>query len=138
MPTRAAIAASNAAGAFWRPRSCRKSRLIDLRSRPAGARAWLLSTLVKAIEANARLAKEQSLLFLNRRGYAPLTLCRSCGHRFQCPNCSAWLVDHRFRGQLVCHHCGHTERRPHQCPICHQPRTASSPAGPASSAWPRK
>jgi primosomal protein N' (replication factor Y) len=61
---------------------------------------------------------EQSLLFLNRRGYAPLTLCRSCGHRFQCPSCSAWLVEHRFRGQLVCHHCGHAERRPDACPEC--------------------
>ncbi len=48
---------------------------------------------------------EQALLFLNRRGYAPLTLCRVCGHRFQCPDCSSWLVEHRFRGQLVCHHC---------------------------------
>jgi primosomal protein N' (replication factor Y) (superfamily II helicase) len=57
-------------------------------------------------------------LFLNRRGYAPLTLCRVCGHRFQCPNCSSWLVEHRFRGQLVCHHCGHGERRPEVCPEC--------------------
>ncbi len=61
---------------------------------------------------------EQSLLFLNRRGYAPLTLCRVCGHRFECPSCSAWLVEHRFRGQLVCHHCGHTEHRPDSCPSC--------------------
>jgi primosomal protein N' (replication factor Y) len=61
---------------------------------------------------------EQSLLFLNRRGYAPLTLCRVCGHRFGCPVCSAWLVEHRFRGQLVCHHCGHAEKRPEACPEC--------------------
>ena len=52
---------------------------------------------------------EQALLFLNRRGYAPLTLCRACGHRFECPNCAAWLVEHRFRAALVCHHCGHVE-----------------------------
>jgi primosomal protein N' (replication factor Y) len=63
-------------------------------------------------------AGEQGLLFLNRRGYAPLTLCRACGHRFQCPNCSAWLVEHRFRRALICHHCGHTERRPDACPAC--------------------
>ena len=50
--------------------------------------------------------KEQALLFLNRRGYAPLTLCRACGHRFACTICDAWLVDHRFRQRLVCHHCG--------------------------------
>ena len=61
---------------------------------------------------------EQALLFLNRRGYAPLTLCRACGHRFECPNCAAWLVEHRFRGALVCHHCGHDERRPEACPAC--------------------
>ncbi|RTL54102.1 MAG: primosomal protein N' [Bradyrhizobiaceae bacterium] len=62
--------------------------------------------------------KEQALLFLNRRGYAPLTLCRACGHRFSCNICDAWLVDHRFRQRLVCHHCGFSMPRPHQCPQC--------------------
>ncbi|HEY0233821.1 MAG TPA: primosomal protein N' [Afipia sp.] len=62
--------------------------------------------------------KEQALLFLNRRGYAPLTLCRACGHRFSCNICDAWLVDHRFRQRLVCHHCGFSTPRPHQCPQC--------------------
>jgi primosomal protein N' (replication factor Y) len=66
-----------------------------------------------AIERN-----EQALLFLNRRGYAPLTLCRSCGHRFSCNICDAWLVDHRFRQRLVCHHCGFSTPRPHLCPHC--------------------
>src|SRR5712672_309781 len=61
---------------------------------------------------------EQALLFLNRRGYAPLTLCRACGFRFSCPNCDAWLVDHRFRRQLVCHHCGFFTSRPPSCPKC--------------------
>src|SRR5581483_4298798 len=61
---------------------------------------------------------EQALLFLNRRGYAPLTLCRSCGFRFACPNCDAWLVDHRFRRRLVCHHCGYAMPLPEQCPKC--------------------
>ncbi len=61
---------------------------------------------------------EQVLLFLNRRGYAPLTLCRHCGHRFGCPNCTAWLVEHRFRRQLQCHHCGFTVPRPDTCPHC--------------------
>ena len=72
---------------------------------------------------------EQALLFLNRRGYAPLTLCRSCGHRFKCPNCTAWLVEHRFRHALVCHHCGHQERRPELCPIC-EAAHALVPCGP--------
>jgi primosomal protein N' (replication factor Y) (superfamily II helicase) len=61
---------------------------------------------------------EQALLFLNRRGYAPLTLCRACGFRFACPNCDAWLVDHRFRRQLVCHHCGFAMPHPANCPHC--------------------
>ena len=73
--------------------------------------------LLAAIEATLKRG-EQTLLFLNRRGYAPLTLCRVCGHRFQCPQCSTWLVDHRLRGQLQCHHCGHAERRPEACPQC--------------------
>jgi primosomal protein N' (replication factor Y) len=62
--------------------------------------------------------KEQALLFLNRRGYAPLTLCRACGFRFSCPHCDAWLVDHRFRRQLVCHHCGFAMPHPAACPKC--------------------
>lgn len=62
--------------------------------------------------------KGQALLFLNRRGYAPLTLCRACGFRFSCPNCDAWLVEHRFRGQLACHHCGFFMPRPAACPKC--------------------
>jgi primosomal protein N' (replication factor Y) len=62
--------------------------------------------------------REQALLFLNRRGYAPLTLCRACGHRFACNICDAWLVDHRFRKRLVCHHCGFSMPRPHVCPNC--------------------
>jgi len=62
---------------------------------------------------------EQALLFLNRRGYAPLTLCRRCGFRMQCPNCDAWLVDHRFKRRLVCHHCGFSTPPPAECPHCH-------------------
>ena len=92
--------------------------LVDLRRDKPEKGRWISTALARAVTANLE-AKEQSLLFLNRRGYAPLTLCRDCGHRFQCPNCSAWLVDHRFRRALVCHHCGHVERRPHECPQCH-------------------
>ncbi|HEY5816871.1 MAG TPA: primosomal protein N' [Mesorhizobium sp.] len=92
-------------------------RAIDLR-RAAPARGGFLSpSLITAIRSTIERG-EQALLFLNRRGYAPLTLCRVCGHRFQCPDCSSWLVEHRFRGQLVCHHCGHNERRPDACPEC--------------------
>ena len=52
-------------------------------------------------------AGEQAMLFLNRRGYAPLTLCEACGHKFTCPHCSAWLVEHRYRKRLACHQCGY-------------------------------
>src|SRR5690606_9022222 len=90
---------------------------IDMRRHPPARGGFLSPVLLKRMEET--LARgEQSLLFLNRRGYAPLTLCRVCGHRFQCPDCSAWLVEHRFRGQLVCHHCGHNERKPDACPEC--------------------
>lgn len=93
---------------------------IDLTEEKPGSGQWLAQRLVDGIEE--RLArKEQSLLFLNRRGYAPLTLCRNCGHRFQCPNCSAWLVEHRFSERLACHHCGHETPPPATCPECGEP-----------------
>ena len=60
------------------------------------------------------------MLFLNRRGYAPLTLCQGCGHRFQCPRCTAWLVEHRLIGRLQCHHCGYQIKSPKRCPSCDQ------------------
>jgi primosomal protein N' (replication factor Y) len=90
---------------------------IDLTKTPPERGKWLSPPLVAAVE-NAISNGGQALLFLNRRGYAPLTLCRTCGHRMACPKCSAWLVEHRFRKRLVCHHCGHEERVPETCPNC--------------------
>ena len=78
---------------------------------------WLSAALRQAI-AETLAAGEQVLLFLNRRGYAPLTLCRACGHRLQCPHCTAWLVEHRLAGRLQCHHCGFAARLPSACPDC--------------------
>ncbi len=92
-------------------------KTIDMRRAPP-ARGGFLSPFLLGQMRQILEKGEQSLLFLNRRGYAPLTLCRVCGHRFGCPVCSAWLVEHRFRGQLVCHHCGHSEKRPDACPEC--------------------
>ena len=92
-------------------------RAIDMRRNPPARGKFLSPVLVSEIGKTLERG-EQSLLFLNRRGYAPLTLCRVCGHRFQCPDCSSWLVEHRFRGQLICHHCGHNEKRPEACPEC--------------------
>ena len=91
--------------------------IIDMRKNPP-PRGSFLSPVLTGAMAETLKRGEQSLLFLNRRGYAPLTLCRICGHRFQCKNCSAWLVEHRFRGQLQCHHCGHAEPVPEACPSC--------------------
>ncbi len=92
-------------------------KLVDLTiEKPANGR-WLSAPLIEGLEARLE-AGEQSLLFLNRRGYAPLTLCRNCGHRFQCPNCSAWLVEHRLSARLACHHCGLETKPPDKCPDC--------------------
>jgi primosomal protein N' (replication factor Y) len=90
---------------------------IDLRQHPPERGKWLSPVLVTAM-TETLANKQQALLFLNRRGYAPLTLCRACGHRFACTICDAWLVDHRFRQRLVCHHCGFSMPRPNICPHC--------------------
>ena len=90
---------------------------LDLIQDPPPRGRWLAPALVTELEANLE-AGEQSLLFLNRRGYAPLTLCRHCGYRFQCPNCTSWMVEHRFTRRLACHHCGHVMPTPKACPEC--------------------
>jgi primosomal protein N' (replication factor Y) (superfamily II helicase) len=92
-------------------------QLVDMRRERLEPGRFLSPPLVGAL-IETLAADEQALLFLNRRGYAPLTLCRACGHRFQCPNCSAWLVEHRFTRRLLCHHCGHFEPVPPLCPEC--------------------
>jgi primosomal protein N' (replication factor Y) len=92
-------------------------RAVDLRRETMERGRFIAPTLAYAVEDTVARG-EQVLLFLNRRGYAPLTLCRACGHRYECPNCSAWLVEHRFRRALVCHHCGHLERTPQACAEC--------------------
>ncbi|MSO85522.1 MAG: primosomal protein N' [Rhodospirillales bacterium] len=92
---------------------------VDMRAEKLPAGRWLSAPLTQAL--GATLAEgEQAMLFLNRRGYAPLTLCRGCGHRMRCPNCSAWLVEHRSgtRAKLRCHHCGFAAAVPNHCPAC--------------------
>ena len=90
---------------------------LDLRLTPPERGRFIAPPLVTAVQET--LARgEQAMLFLNRRGYAPLTLCRACGHRMGCPNCTAWLVEHRARKLLTCHHCGHAEPIPPACPTC--------------------
>lgn len=91
--------------------------LLDLTRTPPARGCWIAPPLAAAIDRRLA-AGEQSLLFLNRRGYAPLTLCRACGARIQCPNCTAWLVEHRLARRLQCHHCGHAMPTPAACPAC--------------------
>jgi primosomal protein N' (replication factor Y) len=99
--------------------------LVDLRESQPERGKFLSPALVAAVHET--LARgEQAMLFLNRRGYAPLTLCRACGHRMACPNCTAWLVEHRARKILTCHHCGHTEPLPIACPVCKAEHTLAA------------
>ena len=91
--------------------------LLDMRRHPPERGGFLSPLLLRAVGKTIERG-EQALLFLNRRGYAPLTLCRVCGHRFQCPQCSSWLVEHRFRNQIQCHQCGYSEPTPEACPEC--------------------
>jgi primosomal protein N' (replication factor Y) len=91
--------------------------MIDLKKEPPERGHFLAPRLIAALTETLG-AQEQSLLFLNRRGYAPLTLCRGCGYRFQCASCAAWLVEHRRSQRLQCHHCGHQQPIPKQCPEC--------------------
>jgi primosomal protein N' (replication factor Y) (superfamily II helicase) len=96
--------------------------LVDLRvhKKTGGPRRWICDPMVQALTQNLA-AGAQSLLFLNRRGYAPLTLCRSCGERVSCAYCSSWLVEHRSLDILMCHQCGHKQKRPQACPSCEAP-----------------
>ena len=90
---------------------------IDLRTEGPPRGRFIAPRLAEAVKTAVERG-EQALLFLNRRGFAPLTLCRQCGYRLACPNCDAWLVDHRFKRRLVCHHCGFAMPPPAQCPQC--------------------
>jgi primosomal protein N' (replication factor Y) len=92
-------------------------KAIDLRRDPPPRGRWLSPPVVEAMKETLA-AGEQTLLFLNRRGYAPITLCRACGSGLECPQCSAWLVEHRFRRTLVCHHCGYSEPPAQTCRHC--------------------
>lgn len=92
--------------------------LIDLKKDKPDRQHFIAPSLIAAIDKTINEEKGQVLLFLNRRGYAPLTLCRTCGHRFECPRCTAWLIEHRKTGKLHCHHCGYGTPIPPKCPSC--------------------
>jgi len=102
--------------------------VIDMRKDGPARGRWLSPMLAEAL-AETFDAGDQAMLFLNRRGYAPLTLCRTCGHRLQCPRCTAWLVEHRLAGRLQCHHCGFQTKPPETCPNC-EDKESLVPCGP--------
>ncbi|PIE13473.1 MAG: primosomal protein N' [Rhodobacterales bacterium] len=92
-------------------------RVVDMRQESLPANRWISGTLRRAVED--RMEKgEQALLFLNRRGYAPVTICRACGEQVACPHCDARMVEHRFQKRLMCHQCGETAPVPEVCPSC--------------------
>ena len=101
---------------------------IDLKREGPPRGRFIAPRLAEAVKTAVERG-EQALLFLNRRGFAPLTLCRNCGYRLACPNCDAWLVDHRFRRRLVCHHCGFAMPLPDKCPKC-EAVDSFAPVGP--------
>ena len=92
-------------------------KLIDLKVNTPERGRWISSVLINEIKSKLD-NREQSLLFLNRRGYAPLTICNSCGNKIKCVNCDTWLVEHRSQDILVCHHCGYKKRISNTCGIC--------------------
>lgn len=92
--------------------------IVDLTKDKPERQHFIAPTLRDVMKKTIERDKGQVLLFLNRRGYAPLTLCRNCGHRFECPRCTAWLIEHRKTGKLHCHHCGFDTKIPPACPKC--------------------
>jgi primosomal protein N' (replication factor Y) len=96
-----------------------KIEIIDMKREKLRPDHFIANKLRELLAENIQ-NKQQSILFLNRRGYAPLTLCRACGHRIQCPHCSAWLVLHKSGNRMQCHHCGFQSAVPKDCPSCHE------------------
>ncbi len=92
-------------------------RAIDMRAEKLANNAWISDSLAREVTARVA-AGEQAMLFLNRRGYAPVTLCRACGNQIGCDDCDARMVEHRFQKRLVCHQCGATKPVPVACPSC--------------------
>ena len=103
-------------------------RTIDLRAEDIPASRWISPSLRDAVAARVPLG-EQSLLFINRRGYAPTTVCRACGHQIGCDHCDARMVEHRFQKRLMCHQCGETKPMPDKCPSC-EAEGRLAPVGP--------
>jgi primosomal protein N' (replication factor Y) len=91
--------------------------LVDMRQTPPEPGRWLSPPLIKAMAVTLQRG-EQAMLFLNRRGYAPLVLCKACGEKMKSPDTDSWLVEHRYTGRLVCHLTGFSMKKPEACPHC--------------------
>ena len=103
-------------------------RALDMRLENLPGNRWISPTLQREVQARVD-AGEQALLFINRRGYAPVTICRACGHQIGCDHCDARMVEHRFLKRLMCHQCGETKPMPEACPSC-QVEGKLAPVGP--------
>jgi primosomal protein N' (replication factor Y) len=102
--------------------------IVDMQKERLPANKWIAQASITAI-TRALESNEQVLLYINRRGYSPLTLCKSCGYRFSCPNCSSWLVNHKKTNTMLCHHCGYEEKILEECPNC-KSKEEFAPCGP--------
>ncbi len=105
-----------------------KMSAIDMRDEELPGNRWVSPTLQGKVRDRLERG-EQSLLFLNRRGYAPVTICRACGHQIGCDDCDATMVEHRFQKRLMCHQCGETKPIPAVCPSC-EAEDKLAPVGP--------
>jgi len=101
---------------------------IDMRAEELPSNRWVSETLAREVRQRIE-SGEQSLIFLNRRGYAPVTICRACGHQIGCDHCDARMVEHRFQKRLMCHQCGETKPIPKVCPSC-EAEDRLAPVGP--------
>lgn len=115
---------------------------VDMRGEGLPANRWISDPLRRAVDDRLERG-EQSMLFINRRGYAPVTLCRACGHQIGCDHCDARMVEHRFLARLICHQCGESKPMPEACPSC-EVAGKLAPVGPgverlgeeATALWP--
>ena len=105
-----------------------KMRAIDMRAEKIPGNRWISNVLRREVDARVSNG-EQALIFLNRRGYAPVTICRACGHQIGCDHCDARMVEHRFSKRLVCHQCGESKPMPEVCPSC-EVEGRLAPVGP--------
>ena len=92
-------------------------QIIDMKDNPPLSGNWISEPMVNELKRRYENL-EQSMIFLNRRGYSNLTICRSCGHRMSCKHCNSWLIEHRKINKYLCHHCGYKKPLSDKCENC--------------------